>query len=160
MANEELLSIYLNDHLAASIAGYEVAKRSRASNEGTQFEDFLARLVQEIELDQEALEKVMDRLGVRRNHAKQAGAWLFEKIGRLKLNGQLIGYSDLSRVIELEGLTVGVEGKLSLWHNLKTIAATDERLTAISFDELIDRAERQRKDLEDERLEAARIAFA
>src|SRR5918994_1632011 len=77
MANEELLSIYLNDHLAASLAGYEVAKRSRSSNEGTPFEEFLAGLVVEIELDREALENIMDRLGIRRNPAKQAGAWLF-----------------------------------------------------------------------------------
>ena len=39
---------------------------------------------------------------------KVAGAWAGEKAGRLKLNGHLTGYSPQSRVIELEGLVVGV----------------------------------------------------
>jgi hypothetical protein len=157
--NETLLGIYLNDHLAGAIAGHEVAKRSRASNEGNRFAAFLTGLIAELEEDRQSLENLMDILGVRRNPAKQAGAWLVEKVGRLKLNGQLLGYSDLSRVIELEGLAIGVEGKLSMWRNLSTVAATDDRLASVDLDELAQRAERQRAGLEEHRLEAARIAF-
>ena len=36
--------------------------------------------------------------------SKNAGAWALEKVGRLKLNGELTSYSPLSRVVELEGL--------------------------------------------------------
>ena len=41
--------------------------------------------------------------------------WTGEKLGRLKLNGQLLGYSPLSRLIELEGLMLGIAGKLAMW---------------------------------------------
>ena len=158
--NEDLLGIYLNDHLAGAVAGYEVAKRSLSSNQGTPFEPFLERLVGELQEDRRVLEQVMDRLGVRRNPAKHAGAWLAEKAGRLKFNGRLLGYSPLSRVIEFEGLTVGVAGKLSMWRNLMEVAAYDERLVGIPFPDVVTRTEGQRQALEENRLEAARIAFA
>ena len=35
MINRKLLGIYLNDHLAGSTAGMEVARRSAGSNKGT-----------------------------------------------------------------------------------------------------------------------------
>ena len=36
----------------------------------------------------------------------------------LKLNGQLLQYSDLSRLLELEGLGLGIHGKMDLWRGL------------------------------------------
>lgn len=156
---EDLLGIYLNDHLAGSVVGLELAKRSLSSNRGTRFEPFLVQLVSELQEDRAALEQVLDRLGVRRNTAKQAGAWVAEKAGRLKLNGRLTGYSPLSRVLEFEGLTMGVVGKLSLWRNLLEIATEDERLSGVPIDDVVTRSERQRQDLEANRAEAARLAF-
>ena len=50
-----------------------------------------------------------------RTTPKSAGAWTAEKFGRLKPNGQLTGYSPLSRLVELEGLKLGITGKLGLW---------------------------------------------
>ena len=64
----------------------------------------------------------MDRLGVRKDPLKPAAAWMAEKLGRLKLNGQLSGYSPLSRVVELEGLHIGITGKLELWKALELTA--------------------------------------
>ena len=57
---------------------------------------------------------------------KTAGAKVAEKIGRLKPNDQLTGYSPLSRVLELEGLRSGVQGKLGLWDSLAQIAPHDD----------------------------------
>lgn len=158
--NEDLWGIYLNDHLAGSVVGYELAKRCRANNAGTPLGNYLGALVAEIEEDRRALEEVMDRLGVRRNPAKHAGGWLLERMGRFKLNGRLFGYSDLSRVEELEGLTIGVAAKLSLWRNLEAIARVDERLVTAPIEEVIQRSEGQLRALHEHRLEAARIAFA
>jgi len=42
----------------------------------------------------------MEELGVSRSRLKPAGAWVLEKLGRVKLNGQLRGYSPLSRLLE------------------------------------------------------------
>ena len=52
----------------------------------------------------------MVELGFRESKTKEAVAGVGEKVGRLKLNGQIRGYSPLSRVLELEALAVGVPG--------------------------------------------------
>jgi hypothetical protein len=91
--------------------------------------------------------------------AKNAAGWLAEKVGRLKFNGRLLGYSPLSRLEELEALCIGVEGKLSLWRTLKIAAEADERLLGVDLDGLVRRAEQQRADLERFRVAAATEAF-
>ena len=119
--------------------------------------DFLSNLAAEIEADRDALKSIMDHLGVAQNRVKMPIAWAAEKLGRLKPNGQLTGYSPLSRVIELEGLAIGVTGKLALWRSLTT---TGSELRAFDLDTLIARAESQRDGIEERRIEAARAAFS
>ncbi len=152
-----LLATYLNDHLAGSTAGVELARRARGANEGTELGAFLSALVEEIDEDRDTLREVMRAVGAREDRIKVKLGWMAEKVGRLKPNGQLTGYSPLSRVVELEGLSLGVEGKRSLWRLLR--ALEDPRLAGFDFEELIARAERQRKGLEGYRLEAGQLAL-
>ncbi len=152
-----LLATYLNDHLAGATAGVELVRRARGSNEGSELGDFLAQLTVEIERDRETLQKVMAAVGARPDRVKVAGAWAGEKVGRLKPNGRLLGYSPLSRVVELEGLRLGVEGKACLWRMLREL--DDSRLRGFDFEALIASAERQRDELERRRLEAGRLAL-
>ncbi|MPZ70967.1 MAG: hypothetical protein GEU71_15800, partial [Actinobacteria bacterium] len=65
MSEEKYLAIYLNDHLAGSVAGIELAKRAAGNNEGTPVGEFLEQLVVDIDEDRAALEAIMDELGVR-----------------------------------------------------------------------------------------------
>jgi hypothetical protein len=131
------LEIYLNDHLAGASGGVELARRLRASNrDDTVFGETLSRVCAEIEADRTVLEQVIEGLGYSRSRVKPAAAWVAEKLGRLKLNGQLRGYSQLSRLIELEGLLIGITGKIGLWETLtelevgQDIDADLERLKA------------------------------
>src|SRR5215204_3923964 len=109
--SDRLLEIYFADHLAASTAGLELARRSARSNAGNATGEFLRRLVIEIEEERETLERLMTQLGLKPSRPKVVAAWVAEKVGRLKLNGQVRGYSPLSRVLELESLAVGIAGK-------------------------------------------------
>jgi hypothetical protein len=154
---EDKLSIYLNDHLAGSTIGLELAKRSRASNQGTPLGDFLDRLAQEIAEDRATLKRLMAKLGVRPDPVKAYGAWAAEKIGRLKLNGQLTGYSPLSRLVELEGLHMGITGKRAMWATLDQVMGAG--VPGLDFVELRRRAERQAAEVEEHRLEAAQAAL-
>ena len=72
-------------------------------------------MVVEIEEERETLERLMTQLGLKPSRPKVVAAWVVEKVGRLKLNGQVRGYSPLSRVLELESLAVGIAGKEALW---------------------------------------------
>ena len=158
--DEKLLKIYLNDHLAGSVGGIELAKRCQSNNESSPLGDFLEDLLAKVRDSQNELERLMDSLGAPKDPLKQAAVWVAEKVGRLKLNGQLTGYSDLSRVLELEGLCLGVEGQLELWRALRHVSTTDDRLAILDYDSLIERAEGLREGLEQHRLEAAARAFS
>jgi hypothetical protein len=152
--NKKLLGIYLNDHLAGSTTGVELVRRARGANKGTELGRFLTTLTMEIEADRKALEDLMEELGIRKDPLKVTSAWALEKAGRLKLNGQLTGYSPLSRLVELEGLTLGVTGKLALWKALRVIADQEPALDAAALDGLVERAEKQQRGLEEQRLAA------
>lgn len=156
---EKLLRIYLQDHLAGATGGVELARRSAKANRGTTFGDALSKLAGEIETDRQALETIMDDLGFGADRAKNVAFWAAEKAGRLKLNGQLTGYSPLSRLVELEGLLSGIQGKRSLWTALRTIAEDEPRLDPGALDRLIQRAKEQVSSVEGLRDRAAREAL-
>jgi hypothetical protein len=97
----------------------------------------------------------MNALGIDASPVKPAGAWLLEKAGRLKLNGQLRGYSPLSPLVELEGLEAGVSGKRSLWQVLGHAFPAAARLERFDFDALVVRADEQLQGLQEHRLALA-----
>jgi hypothetical protein len=100
-------------------AGLELAKRAARSNRGTPTGDALERLVAEIDADRATLQRLLAMLGKRPSKTKDALAWSAERLGRLKLHGQLRGYSPLSRLDELEALSLGVAAKRALWEALR-----------------------------------------
>jgi hypothetical protein len=150
-----LLAIYLNDHLAGATVGRELARRTARSNrDHPDYGSFLSGLAQEIDEDRRSLLEIMSSLDVSVDRLKLLAGWGGEKIGRLKLNGRVRGYSPLSRLVELEGLTLGVHGKLSLWRTLdqlNLVPAGGE----IDLGELQRRAQDQIARLEPHRLRAA-----
>jgi hypothetical protein len=159
MVDHKLLRIFMQDHLAASTAGAELARRIGGANRGTTFGDALSHVAEEIAEDRQALAGMLDDLGFKPDRAKNVGAWAGEKVGRLKLNGQLKGYSPLSRVEELEALIAGINAKLSLWRILFEVSKEEPRLDADRLRNLIERGEGQLEALGDIRTRAARTAF-
>lgn len=156
---DHLLEIYLADHLAAATAGVELARRAARSNAKGPFGEFLLPLAAEIEDDRRTLRRIVVELRFRESKAKEAVAWVGEKAARLKLNGRLRGYSPLSRLLELEALSIGVAGKLALWQSLQTVPGIGERLSGFDLEQLAERARRQRAEIEEHRVRAAREAF-
>lgn len=157
MAAPQLLSIYLRDHHAGAVAGQDLARRASSENGGTAYGEELARLADEIEEDRRSLEALMDRLEVGPDRLKDLAASVSEKLGRMKRNGRWREYSPLSRLVEIEGLTLGVTGKLGLWRALREVLG--EAVDEIDLRALEARAESQRARLEDLRLRAAAEAL-
>ena len=147
LLGRDLLAIYLNDHLAGATAGRELVRRARGANEGTELGAYLETLAREIEADHEALLALMGRLEITTDRLKVATGWAAEKAGRLKLNGRVTGYSPLSRLVEVEGLLVAVQGKLAGWRALRELVPHEPRLDAEELDRLAARAERQLEEL-------------
>ena len=142
------------------MTGCELAKRCLSNNQGTPLGEYLRTFIAELDEDRSELHRVIDAFGFPRDKMKDAMGWVAEKAGRLKLNGQLTGYSPLSRLWELEGLVLGVTGKRSLWRSLKHAVGDDPRLGTIDLDRLEKRAQAQLEALEKHRIEAAEKAFA
>lgn len=154
-----LLAIYLNDHLAAATGARELVRRAASSNRDGSYGSFLERLALEIEEDRRSLLEIMRRLDVGVDWLKVTAGWGAEKLGRLKLNGRLLGYSPLSRVVELEVLALGVAGKLALWRTLERLSTHQPALAEFDLPALIGRAEGQLEEVDRQRLTAAREAF-
>ena len=156
--SRRFLEIYLADHHAGSTAGLELAKRTARSNRGTPVGEALERLAAEIEADRQTLRRLIETIDARRSRPKDGLAWSVEKLGRLKPNGRLREYSPLSRLEELEGLSLGVAGKRALWDALAALPEL-RSLAEFDFAALSRRAEQQLVELEGLRRDAAAQAL-
>jgi hypothetical protein len=160
MASDEQLGVYLNDHLAGAAAGIELAGKLHDNNQGNELGNLTAALRRDIEQDRAELEELMGRLEIQRHPVKEAAGWALEKLSRLRLNPALTGSAELTRLLETEALSLGIEGKLRMWLALQAAASNDPRLAGTDFDRLIERARGQRRALEPHRVAAALAAFS
>ena len=139
--------------------GSALAEQLREENEGTSLGEVMASLAPQIEEDRKTLIDLMDRIGTSKNPVKQATAWVTEKATRPKFSGLTSGGPKVGTFMALENLTLGVEGKVSLWRALKEVPDQYGPLQSMNLDELIERAEEQRNALERERIAAGRRAL-
>ncbi len=153
-----LRRIYLNDHRTGATGAKAVVERMIASNEGTSLGETLVGIRRELDEDANALATVMAHLGAVPNPAKNLAALVGERLGRLKMNGRMRGYSPLSRVLEIEGLMAAIDMKRRLWESLQVIAGADE-LAGIDLVRFIRRADDQRERLRTHHEEAVSTAF-
>jgi hypothetical protein len=151
------LGAYLNDHLAGSVMAVEMLERMIEESRGGPLEGTFTALLREIEGERVVLRELLERLGVRENPVKKAGAWLAEKAGRLKLSDP--GRGALDRLELLEALSLGIQGKLKLWRALERVAPGRPALAGIDYRALQQRARDQHDRVEAQRLEAAREAL-
>jgi hypothetical protein len=150
--DDRLLSVYLHDHLAGSAGGVELIRRAAKEQRDTPVGPGLALLAKDVEQDQRSLREVLNELGMADHHVHEAFTWLAEKVARLKPNGQVIGRSPLTSLVELETIRIALEGKRAGWVSLRLLADHDSRLDADRLDALIargidqaDRAEELRR---------------
>lgn len=156
---DKAMDVYLNDHLAGATLGSDLAEQIRNRHEGTPLGEVMRSIAPQVEEDRQTLLDLMERMGTSKNPVKQASGWLAEKASRVKFSGAVSGEPDHGAFMALESLTLGVEGKMSLWKALKEVADRYPPLASMNLDELIDRAVEQHSALESERLTAARRAL-
>jgi hypothetical protein len=96
----------------------------------------------------------MGELGVRRKRRRMISARVAGKVGRLTPSGHL----SASRLVELESIRLGINGKLDGWIALQS--SVGDRVDGIDFDELIRRAEGQAEAVERRRRDVVAEALA
>lgn len=157
---DKAMDVYLNDHLAGAMFGSDLAEQIRVQSEGTALGETMGPLAVEIEADRQTLSDLMDRMGTSKNPVKQATTWIAEKASRPKFSGRTSGEPELGTFMALESLSLGVEGKASLWKALKRVSGRYGQLASMNLEHLIDRAEAQRSILERERMAASERALS
>jgi hypothetical protein len=153
--SDETLSTYLNDHLAGSVGAVAMVERAIEENAGTLFGRRLEEILKEIRKDQAVVQDLIERVGSKENPLKKAGAWLTEKVSRVKLGGT-DDPGELGRLEVLETLAMGIHGKRALWRALRVVVNKHPALRDLDLDLLERRAVEQHDRVEEWRLEAAR----
>ena len=151
---QRFLAIYLNDHLAGATAGCRRFARAERTHRGTPSGPVLARVRQEVQQDRRALLRLMRTAGVHRRWSLLVAARAAEALGALKPNGRAVHRSPLTRVVELEALTLAVAGKAAGWAALLELARHDGRWSSAELTGLLERARDQEAELDDLRREA------
>jgi hypothetical protein len=144
----DLLAIYVRDHLTGATGGLALFRRAIGTASSQDHVDELARIEREVTADLRDLRRCAAALGIERPRVREALAIAAERVGRAKLNGQLLGTSPLSPLVEVEALMLGVTGKTSFWRVLAASGAADALPDDIDLGKLEARALRQRSDLE------------
>ena len=157
MSSQNALQVYLEDHMAGSVAASDLARRGAAGNQGP-LATFYAGLSREIEADRRTLDQIAASTGTQPSALKQAAAVAAERLSRFKIDHRMTGDPDLSLLLELELLYLGIEGKHSLWRSLD--ALHDSRLAEFDFSKLAARAREQLAAVEEQRLIAAASALS
>jgi hypothetical protein len=101
----------------------------------------------------------MERLDISESGTRKATAWLAEKATQIKLRVDDHAGGDLRMFESLEALSLGLEGKRSLWRALGAASEVLPELSGIDYAQLVQRSEEQRSRVEGVRLEAAKAAF-
>ena len=159
MSSQDALGVYLTDHMAGSVSASDLAKRGAKNNDGP-VARFFADLARDIDLDRRTLDRVASSVGTQPSPLKQAGAVAAERLSRFKIDHRMTGSAELSLLLELELLYLGIEGKHTLWRTLQVLAGSDSRLAEFDFGKLAQRAQEQLSAVEEQRLVAAASALS
>jgi hypothetical protein len=147
---------YLNDHLAGSVSAIDLLDHLIKTHAEEPLAKFLQELRGDIVADQDVLKKIVQRFNANESAIRKAGAWLVEKIARIKLGAAGQKKWQLGLVQALEVLVLGVTGKQLLWRALNASIGTSPLLRGIDLVRLEERAIEQIERLETQRLEIAR----
>ncbi len=149
--------IYLNDHRGLLAAEQGLASRSLSSNEGTDLGHLLQAVVDQNAADQVVVDQLLERSEGSQNPLKRMLAIIGERAGRMKMNGQLTGYSPLSRVIEVEALLASTAIRREMWNAVAAMGIDDD----VTADAALrsENAEHQHARLRDQHVLAALRAF-
>jgi hypothetical protein len=158
MQNDDLAT-YLKDHLAGSVGAIEMIDHLIETYEGKPIADFCKQLRDDINADQDELREIMRALEVKEGSVRKAGAWIGEKLGRIKLRLEGEGSGDPGLFLALEALVLGITGKRILWRALTAVQSSWPQLQRFDLNRLQQRALEQIERVDAKRLEVATEAL-
>jgi len=154
---EDLLAVYLHDHLAGSKFAIELLEKLKAEFPMSETGRMAREVLPGIEEDRRTLEKIIVKVGEISFNVYDAVGWLAERVSRIKLkhdDPQGIGAFEA-----FETLALGILGKRALWQTLSVREKEDDRVLGPDYAVLLERAQEQFEKVNEYRLDLARTAF-
>lgn len=149
------LETYLQDHYAGAVGALELIEHLRKAHEDEELASFFGTLQADIEADHQQLHNLMTALGFEKSSVRNAGAWMGEKFGRVKL-GFADGEDRKLRLLQsLEAIYIGIMGKRLLWRALYAARESSAVLRMTDFSLLEQRAVEQAERVDNRRLAVA-----
>jgi hypothetical protein len=153
----EFLTTYLNDHHAGSEAALEMLDLLHDIDDS----GFWLEVRHDVESDRRELLRLMTSMNSTPSALRRAAAWMSEKLAELKMHADDRSRDGALRRLELiEALSLGIDGKKALWTALRAASENAPELALLDYQNLVARAETQRRLVELRRLQAAADALA
>ena len=153
------LEVYLQDHYAGAVSALELLKHLIDAYQSEPLGGFFTELRSDIEADHKQLHNLMSALGLEESSLRNAGAWMAEKLGRIKVGITSDEDAKLRLLQALETLLIGITGKKLLWRALAAVQESSPVLQRTDFAQMESRAAEQARRVEEQRLLAAQGAL-
>jgi hypothetical protein len=154
---KDRLSTYLADHLAGSVSAAELVDRLLLSDIDLVVAGALKQVAESIQRHQQVVRQLLEQRGRSEDRRKHLAAWVVEKLSRPALPVEDDDEFGLLRA--LEGLLLGMRGRVAMWQALEAIQPSHPELMALDARALCREAEDQLHMMDRHRLEVARIAL-
>lgn len=152
---------YLQDHLTGSRGALELLEYLGEHAEDAAFRLDAPALTGEFQDERQVLEGLVSELGGEGLPLlKEVGAWMGEKLSRLKLGGLGGAVQGLPLFEAVEALVLGIRGKIALWDALETVAEENDAFPRRAFAALREQGLAQFARMETHRLRLARQVLA
>ncbi|MBT1001571.1 hypothetical protein KIH31_03055 [Paenarthrobacter sp. DKR-5] len=148
-ADSDALARYLHSHQIAAASGERLFEQAAKVWKDTPQYEALARLAVEVDEDKAELDALAHRLNAGISAPKNVIAWLGSQISKVDPINPFRTPHGATGQLELEALVTAVTGKSLLWETLQLVARSDSRIDAGRMQELLDRADRQIRELKD-----------
>jgi hypothetical protein len=145
------LGTYVHDHLAGAQFAVKLLEDLHAQADDERTNALSRELLKDVEADRQVLQDFAASIGEESSIAKEAAAWIAQKLSRVKLSPG----DELGSFEAVETLCLGILGKLALWNALETLRGKDSRIAELDLPSLAERARTQH-----EKIDALRLALA
>jgi hypothetical protein len=105
------LRTYLSDHYAGGVGAIELLEHLSKIHQDDRWSKFFRELLSDVKSDHEILRRLITDLGFDDSSVRNAGAWIVEKVGRIKIGFGAGTNGGLRDFEALETLFIGIIGK-------------------------------------------------
>lgn len=146
--DRETLEDYLNQHLLGSRSGVKMFRTAAATWDGTEYADRLVKLADDVSADQDALEELIARLGMKTPALQEAAGQVAEVAGRLNPVNLTRSKGNGWTQVELDLLQGALQAKAAMWDVLAELADHTSELDRTEMERLYKVAQEQQAEVQ------------